>query len=122
MVKSRKVIYSKLNYIYIPSGRALKMYFLYSLYSLLRYIFEIININPLARVLLAFSLSCSLVFISIECVCCCAILTQPTHTTSIELVTYDPSNCATCHYDITGRRTICPLVRTHTIKARRDNF
>ena len=60
MVKSGKAIYSKLNYIYIPSGRALKMYFLYSLYSLLLYILEAININPLARVLLAFSLFCSL--------------------------------------------------------------
>ena len=60
MVKSGKAIYSKLNYIYISSGRALKMYFLYSLYSLLLYILEVININPLARVLLAFSLSCFL--------------------------------------------------------------
>ena len=63
MVKSSKGIYSKLNYIYIASGRALKMYFLYSLCSLLLYILEVINVNPLARVLLAFSLSYFFVFI-----------------------------------------------------------
>ena len=34
MVKSGKAIYSKLNHIYIPSGRALKMYFLFSVLSL----------------------------------------------------------------------------------------
>ena len=54
MVKYDKTIYSKLNYIYIPSGRALKSTF-YSLYSLLLYIPEIINKKKilLARVLLA---------------------------------------------------------------------
>ena len=37
MVKSGKAIYSKLNYIYIhiSSGRALKMYFLFSVFSLI---------------------------------------------------------------------------------------
>ena len=49
MVKSGKAIYSKLNYIYIPSGRALKMYFLYSLYSLLLYILEVINPNSFSQ-------------------------------------------------------------------------
>ena len=53
MVKSGKAIYSKLNYIYIPSGRALRCTF-YSRNSLLFYIREVINRKILlARVLLA---------------------------------------------------------------------
>ena len=53
MVKSGKTTYSKLNYIYIPSGRALRCTF-YSLYSLLLYIPKVINKKILlARVLLA---------------------------------------------------------------------
>ena len=35
MVKSGKAIYSKLNHIYIPSVIALKMYFLFSVFSLI---------------------------------------------------------------------------------------
>ena len=53
MVKSGKVIYSKLNYIYISSSRALKCTF-FSRYSFLLYIPEVINKKIiLARVLLA---------------------------------------------------------------------
>ena len=76
MAKSGKAVYSKLNHIYIWFGRASKMYFSI-LCTLLLYIPEIINKNKifLARVLLAIFSILFFVFILIERVRCCAILT-----------------------------------------------
>ena len=50
MVKSGKTIYSKLNYIYIPSGRGLKKYFLFSvILSYCTYVKSSIKTNPFSQ-------------------------------------------------------------------------
>ena len=70
-----KAIFSRLNHIYIPSSKALKMYFLFSvILSYCTYLKKSSIQIFLARVLLALFSILLFVFIQIERVRCCAIL------------------------------------------------